>query len=160
MSATNPPACLETCYAVSSWLFLMKLQVAFSTSSFPCLCFLLHGTRSCLLLLFEMADLYRADTNRIQFCALTRTWVFCGSFWKLQGSECTIGLCRSKLLSSWSVLAAWFLLPCHSPQFCCHCVSPAPSPSCGTSLSRRGAEQMDAFPIMTTTCSFPSALTC
>lgn len=136
MSATrcsNPPACLETCHGVSSWLFLNEAsRCVFSTLSFPCLCFLLHGTRSCLLFLFDMAD-YGVDTKMIlplvwcllwlQLCALTRaTCSTLGQF--LKG---TIGLCQSKLLSGWSVLATCFLLSCvilHSS--CCHCVSPAP----------------------------------
>lgn len=60
------------------------------------------------------------------------------------------------------------LLPgvlCHSPQFLLPLRVSSPSlaglsPSCDTSLSRRGAEQTDALPIVTATCSFLSALIC
>lgn len=66
--------------------FLMKLQVvsAFSTLSFPCLCFLLHGTRSCLLFLFKMAD-YGADTKMTTFSVvLTQASALCTNQGNLQ----------------------------------------------------------------------------
>lgn len=138
----------------------MKLQVlsAFLTLSFPCLCFLLHGTRSCLLFLFEVAD-YRADTKmtlvlvwcllRLQLCALTRAT--CSALWQFLAAT------RQRMLDCASP-SSCRVGQCWQPASCCLvslptvpaaavCLQPL-SPSCDTSLPRRGAEQRDAFPIV------------
>lgn len=153
----------------------MKLQVvsAFSTLCFPCLCFWLHGTRSCLLFLFEMADLYRADMKMILCLSmvLAQAPALCTNRGNLQGfvpvfgsykavnvllhcasqSSCRVGQCCQP--------ASWCLVSFPTVHAATVCLQ-SPSPSCDICLSRRGTEQMDAFPIVTATCSLLSALTC
>lgn len=153
--------------------FLMKLQVvsAFSTLSIPCLCFLLHGNRSCLLFLFKMAD-YRADMKIITFSmVLTQASALCTNQGNLQCFVAVFGSYKAvnALLDCSSQSSCW-VGQCWQPAACCLVSFPTIPAATAclqpfshwplSLLSRRGAEQMDAFPIVTATCSFPSALIC